>query len=66
MKTPSSEETALITAIIEAGLSDPWNALPPSHRKRWVDHVLEAKKDETRARRIEKMLDALRAAEAGS
>ncbi len=66
MKTPSPAETAVIEAVITAGLNAPWNALPPSHRKRWVDHVLEAKKDETRARRIEKMLDALRAAEAGS
>ncbi|HHB80693.1 MAG TPA: hypothetical protein ENK83_02955 [Aliiroseovarius sp.] len=34
--------------------------MPPSHRKRWVDHVLEGKKPETRARRAEKLLAALR------
>jgi len=60
MKTPSPEETALITAVIEAKLAEPWNALPPSHRKRWVEHVLEAKKIDTQARRTEKLLDALR------
>ncbi len=62
MKTPSPAESGLIETIIAAGLTDPWNALPPSHRKRWVAHVLEAKKPETRARRTEKMLEALRGA----
>ena len=61
MKTPSPSESAILESVITAGLSEPWNALPPSHRKRWVDHVLEAKQDETRARRTEKLLEALRA-----
>ncbi|HHH89466.1 MAG TPA: hypothetical protein ENK45_02750 [Aliiroseovarius sp.] len=60
MKTPTPDEATIIEAIITAGLTDPWNALPPSHRKRWVDHVLEAKTSEARARRTEKLLDALR------
>ena len=60
MKTPSPDEATIIEAIITAGLTDPWNALAPSHRKRWVDHVLEAKTSEARARRTEKLLDALR------
>ncbi len=59
MKTPSPEESAILEAVIQAGLAEPWNAMPPSHRKRWVEHVLEGKRGETRARRTEKLLAAL-------
>ena len=61
MRQPSAEETAIVTAVIEAGLAEPWNAMPPSHRKRWVAHVQEAKKPETRTRRIGKLLEAMQA-----
>ena len=38
--------------------------MPPSHRKRWIDHIAEAKKADTRASRIAKMVDRI-AADAG-
>ncbi|MCA9489903.1 MAG: YdeI/OmpD-associated family protein [Myxococcales bacterium] len=36
-----------------------WAALPPSHRREHVRYVDEAKKPETRARRIAKTVDSL-------
>jgi hypothetical protein len=33
--------------------------MPPSHQRRWVEYVAEAKKAETRARRIEKCVQDL-------
>jgi uncharacterized protein YdeI (YjbR/CyaY-like superfamily) len=30
-----------------------WEALPPSHRRRYVGFITEAKRDETRGRRVE-------------
>jgi len=38
---------------------DAWKRLAPSHRREYVKHVLEAKKDETRARRIAKVVATL-------
>lgn len=38
-----------------------WERLAPAHRREHVKQVIEAKKPETRARRIAKMVDALRA-----
>jgi hypothetical protein len=38
-----------------------WEKLSPAHRREHVKHVIEAKKPETRARRIAKTVDALRA-----
>jgi bacteriocin resistance YdeI/OmpD-like protein/uncharacterized protein DUF1905 len=32
---------------------DAWDSMPPSHRRRYVGFVTEAKRDETRARRVE-------------
>ncbi len=37
-----------------------WDALPPSHRKAYLDWIAGAKKPETRARRIEKALAMIR------
>lgn len=37
-----------------------FEAMPPSHRKEYVDWIVAAKKAETRARRIEKMREKLR------
>jgi hypothetical protein len=51
----------LARAIADAGLGDAWDGLPPSHRKEHVRAVLEAKKPETRARRVEGALVKLRA-----
>ena len=58
--TPSTRETKLMEALVAAGLTGPWNGMPPSHRKRWVEHVLEAKKEETALRRIGKVVEAMR------
>ena len=30
-----------------------WESMPPSHRRRYVGFITEAKRDETRARRVE-------------
>jgi uncharacterized protein YdeI (YjbR/CyaY-like superfamily) len=38
-----------------------WKVLAPAHRREHVKQVIEAKKPETRARRIAKMVEALRA-----
>lgn len=36
-----------------------WDSYPPSHRREWLEHVLEAKQDATRLRRIGKMIEQL-------
>lgn len=38
-----------------------WDALAPSHRREHANAVADAKRPETRARRVEKVLEALRA-----
>lgn len=45
-----------------ARLRAAWDKLPPSHRREHVKHVVEAKKPETRARRIAATVAALAAA----
>ena len=50
----------LRTALDEAGLSDRFDALSFSHRRETVASITEAKKPETRARRIAQTLDRLR------
>lgn len=42
----------LAAALAEAGASSEWSRLAYSHRKEWVRSVSEAKKPETRARRV--------------
>lgn len=42
----------LAVAIAAAGLTERWDRLAPSHRKEHVRAVLEAKRPETRARRV--------------
>jgi hypothetical protein len=39
-----------------------WQALSPAHKREHVKHVMDAKKPETRARRIAQAVEALRAA----
>lgn len=51
---------ALADALVAAGLRDAFDALAYSHRKEHARSVEEAKKDDTRERRIQKVLDALR------
>lgn len=51
---------ALATALDAAGLRETFDALAYSHRKEHARSVAEAKKDDTRERRVQKVLDALR------
>jgi hypothetical protein len=51
---------ALETALAKAGLRDAFDALAPTYRKEHARSVAEAKKDDTRERRVQKVLDALR------
>lgn len=50
---------ALATALEAAGLRAKFDALAPSKRKEMVRQVSDAKSDETRERRIEKIVDGL-------
>lgn len=43
------------------GALEAFEALPPSHRQRWLDAIGEAKKSETRARRIEQCVREVQA-----
>jgi Bacteriocin-protection, YdeI or OmpD-Associated/Domain of unknown function (DUF1905) len=36
-----------------------WESLPPSHRRQYVGHILEAKKEETRKRRVEDAIEKM-------
>lgn len=48
-----------VVADLEDRLSGPvkerFMQLPPSHKKEWARYISDAKKDETKLRRIEKM-----------
>lgn len=48
-----------VVAELEERLSDPakerFMQLPPSHKKEWARYISDAKKDETKLRRLEKM-----------
>ncbi|GAB2570990.1 YdeI/OmpD-associated family protein [Kribbella endophytica] len=50
----------LATALAEAGLRETFDRLSYSHRREHVNAVLDAKKPETRGRRIAKALEMLR------
>lgn len=50
---------ALADALESAGLRDEFDRLSYSHRKEHVDAILEAKREETRERRIAKALEML-------
>lgn len=43
-----------------------YEALSPSHRRRYSEHVAEAVRPETRARRAAKMVQRIHAAESGT
>ncbi|WP_448621680.1 DUF1905 domain-containing protein [Geodermatophilus sp. URMC 65] len=57
-ETPLPDDLA---AALDDGARVFFDGLAPSHRKEWVRWVEEAKKPETRASRIEKTAEALRA-----
>lgn len=58
-----AEETpaGLLAALDAAGLRSAWERLPPGRRRQWAEQVFEAKRPETGARRIARILAALRA-----
>jgi len=45
----------------QAGLSEAFTALAPSHQREYLKWIDEAKKPETRANRITKMIEMVRA-----
>jgi Bacteriocin-protection, YdeI or OmpD-Associated/Domain of unknown function (DUF1905) len=50
--------------LAEALLQDPvaaatWDKLAPSHRREYIGYIKEAKKEETRARRVQRTIDEL-------
>ena len=46
---------------LDGSAKDRFSKLPPSHQREWARYISEAKKDETKLRRIEKMkLDLLK------
>lgn len=47
------------TAFSAAGLLEKFGKLPPSHQREWIKYIEEAKRPETRARRIEKTVGQL-------
>ncbi len=49
---------AALTA--DAGLRTAWDALAPSRRREAVEHLVVAKRDETRTRRLQELLAGLR------
>jgi uncharacterized protein YdeI (YjbR/CyaY-like superfamily) len=49
----------LMAALAAAGLAEAFLALPPSHRKEYVEWIDGAKKPETRRRRIEGTVERL-------
>lgn len=49
----------LAAALAAAGVGAAWDGLPPSHRKEHVRSVLDAKKPETRARRVDAVVTRL-------
>jgi Bacteriocin-protection, YdeI or OmpD-Associated/Domain of unknown function (DUF1905) len=51
----------LKAAIAEAGIDDAFAEAAPSKRREWVRQVMEAKGDDTRRRRIQKVVEAVRA-----
>lgn len=53
---PEDIKTALASDTV-AGAS--FTSLPPSHRREYLDWIGEAKKDDTRRRRIAGMIDRL-------
>lgn len=50
--------------LLDALREDPkaaatWEKLAPSHRREFIGHIKEAKRDETRARRVKRTIDEL-------
>ena len=58
VEVPADVATALKTSVV-ADVA--FAKMPPSHKRRWIDHIDEAKKPETRASRIAKMIERIEA-----
>lgn len=52
---PNDEVPALLARALEknARARGAWESMPPSHRRRYVGFITEAKRDETRERRVD-------------
>lgn len=51
-----------LQGILVGSAKEHFTKLPPSHQQEWACYISEAKKDETKLRRIEKMkVDLLKA-----
>lgn len=50
----------LRTAMADAGVTERFDALAPSHRKEYVRWITEAKRPETRAKRVAEALEKIR------
>jgi uncharacterized protein YdeI (YjbR/CyaY-like superfamily) len=50
----------LLAALDEAGLRDAFEAWPPSHQREYVLAIEDAKRPETRAKRIQRTVAATR------
>lgn len=61
-KQPLSTPPALARALkASAGAQATWKALSPSHRREYAEWITEAKRDETRARRVATAIEWLEA-----
>ncbi|QMW23225.1 YdeI/OmpD-associated family protein [Sandaracinobacteroides saxicola] len=58
--TPAIVPDDVASALRSAGLEASFESAAPSRRKEWLRQIEEAKTPETRARRIAKIVDALR------
>jgi Bacteriocin-protection, YdeI or OmpD-Associated/Domain of unknown function (DUF1905) len=52
---PNDEVPEILARALKknAPAHNAWKSMPPSHRRRYVGFITEAKRDETRARRVE-------------
>jgi Bacteriocin-protection, YdeI or OmpD-Associated/Domain of unknown function (DUF1905) len=52
---PNDEVPAILARALKknARAREAWDSMPPSHRRRYVGFVIEAKRDETRMRRVD-------------
>lgn len=60
-KSSSFETPAELNKALQAHpvMLEIWNSFPPSHRREYAEYVAEAKKEDTRQRRVEKVLEQI-------
>jgi uncharacterized protein YdeI (YjbR/CyaY-like superfamily) len=49
------------SALLESKLFDYFESLPPSHQKEYLNWINDSKKEETKQKRTDKMLEMLKA-----